>query len=173
MIVNRFGDGVRSGSEMFLAETIADIGLRPPGHVIDRIDNNGNYERGNLRWAPYFGSACNKRGHSDKSSIYKGVCWIKKDKRWLAQIGFTGNYIRVGAYYTPLEAALHYDMAARCLHGQYADLNFPLEESDHILLSDRALAKINQILFGERIDWLTAMRAQDDTIKMINESVSR
>jgi hypothetical protein len=67
----------------------------------------------------------------------------------------------------------NYDMAARCLFGVHvAHLNFSVEESDHIQLSDKALAKINRILFGERIDWLIAMRAQNDTIAMVNEGVT-
>jgi len=33
-------------------EFIGDIGLRPtPKHSLDRMDNNGNYELGNVRWA--------------------------------------------------------------------------------------------------------------------------
>jgi hypothetical protein len=43
------------------ANFLADMGVKPPGHSIERKDNNGNYEPGNCKWATFAEQSHNTR----------------------------------------------------------------------------------------------------------------
>jgi len=45
---------------------LEDMGERPPGKTLDRINNNGNYEPGNCRWATQKEQIQNRRDRKDQ-----------------------------------------------------------------------------------------------------------
>lgn len=91
---------------------------------VDHINRNRLDNRKlNLRICTASQNRINTKRDAPKSSIYRGVTYVKKTKKWNAQIGLDNRVKHIGCFNTEIEAARAYDEIARSIHGEFACLN--------------------------------------------------
>lgn len=124
------GSGWENDVLKFESDLSETIGEKPgPNYSIDRIDNDGNYEVGNVRWATRSQQQLNKRANTSVDE-FKGV---KVSGSKFRAIIRDGKKIKaIGTFLTKEAAARAWDKKAFQIHGHNARLNFP----DQIHLHD-------------------------------------
>jgi len=85
----------------------------------DGLDNR----RDNLRNVTHSQNQANHLPMKNSTSKYKGVCWKKREQRWIVQVGLNGRQKQFGLLEDELEAAIVYDIEAFGIHGEYSYLN--------------------------------------------------
>jgi hypothetical protein len=110
------------------------LGSRPgPDHTINRIDNNGNYEPGNIEWAPKDKQSrnVNTKRNGTATSRYRWVNWDASYGKWRVSIRYNGRlyYPSPSSYEEEGEAGHAADKFAIEILGVDASphLNFPDE----------------------------------------------
>lgn len=90
---------------------------------VDHINGNGlDNRRSNLRLATPSQNSRNSKKPITNTSGYKGVTFCKNTGKWVGQIKENNKNHYLGSYDTPEEAYKAYCIAARELHGDFANL---------------------------------------------------
>ena len=94
------------------------------GDVVDHINRVSlDNRRCNLRICTRAQNDWNRGIGASNKSGYKGVCWLKTDRKWRAYITANGVCHVIGRFDSAEDAALAYNRAATKLHGTFAVLN--------------------------------------------------
>jgi hypothetical protein len=89
-----------------------EIGPRiSPVHSLDRKNNDGNYEPGNVKWSTKSEQVSNRRPYTQKKRRKKGYRLIPRLKKYLVKIHYAGTVYHIGVFKYAKEAQQAYETA--------------------------------------------------------------
>lgn len=100
-----------------------DMGERPDGMTLERVNVDGNYCKENCVWASKTQQCFNRRKFKDKSSQYVGVNWDNWKEKWTATLKKNRETVFKKDFLTEEAAARAYDDA--CFEHYGVRKNFP------------------------------------------------
>lgn len=106
------------------------LGLGPNDPEVDHINRNGlDNRKANLRLVSRRQNALNQSLRRTVTTGFRGASWSKSHGRWWSRIKVAGKTIHLGYFDTAEEAARAYDVAAIKYNGEFAQPNFPPENT--------------------------------------------
>lgn len=109
------GRGITMDSRWALfSNFLLDMGERPEGMSLDRIDNDGNYTKSNCKWSTQKEQCVNRGKDQNSYSIYKGAYYRKDRGTWFSNIKTPeGVVIHLGKFEDEISAARAWDDEAK------------------------------------------------------------
>jgi len=118
VVCNRWANPINGFTNFY-----ADMGDKPEGLTLDRIDNIKGYFPDNCRWATPHTQMVNQKLRKTNKTGYRGVSFDKRSGKYVATIWLDFSMRSLGLHSDVEQAALAYDAAAVQLHGTDAYLN--------------------------------------------------
>lgn len=117
--ISSSGHIINRGSNMSLHHLVYET-----DSMIDHIDRNPcNNLLSNLRATNKSLNAANMFRNKQNTSGFKGVCFNRRNNKWISQIKNNYKFQWLGSYDNIEDAAIAYDCAAIQIYGEHAMLN--------------------------------------------------